>query len=44
MDDACSIFDNMQSRDVVSWNAMIAGYGQNRKEKEAIKLFYQMQQ
>ena len=44
MDDACSVFDSMQSRNVISWNAMIAGYAQNGNGKEALELFQQMQQ
>ncbi|OIT37998.1 PREDICTED: pentatricopeptide repeat-containing protein At3g16610 [Nicotiana attenuata] len=37
------IFDKMNKRDVVSWNAMIAGYGVHGHGKEAISLFYDMQ-
>ena len=44
IDDARSIFDNMESKDIISWNAMISGYGQNGNSKEAIELFQQMQQ
>src|SRR6185437_2435045 len=44
MDDALSVFNSMQSRDVVSWTAMIAGYAQSEKKKEALGLFGQMQQ
>eukprot|EP01018_Ginkgo_biloba_P006955 Gb_01588 [translate_table: standard] len=29
---------------VISWNAMVAGYAQNGHSEEAMKLFYQMQQ
>jgi pentatricopeptide repeat protein len=39
-----SIFDTMQSKDIVSWTAMIVGYTQNGKGIEALKLFEQMQQ
>jgi hypothetical protein len=31
MNDVQSIFDTMQSKDIASWNAMIAGYTQNGK-------------
>ena len=44
MNEAQSIFDTMQSKDIISWNAMIAGYRQNGKGIEALKLFEQMQQ
>ena len=44
IDDARSIFDNMESKNIVSWNAMISGYEQNGNSKEAIELFQQMQQ
>ena len=44
MNDARSIFDTLQSKDIVSWNAMIGGYRQNGKGTEALKLFEQMQQ
>ncbi|KAH8940749.1 hypothetical protein BDL97_14G001600 [Sphagnum fallax] len=44
IEDACKVFNNMPSRDVVTWNAMILGHvkcGQGQKELE---LFHQMQQ
>src|SRR5258708_2470616 len=43
MNDARSIFDNIQSKDVISWNTMISGYRQNGNGKESIELFQQMQ-
>src|SRR5260221_7930 len=43
MNDARSIFDNIQSKDIISWNAMISGYGQNGNGKESIELFKQME-
>ena len=43
MNDARSIFDNIQSKDIISWNAMISGYGQNGNGKESIELFQQME-
>src|SRR4051812_48946746 len=44
MNDARSVFDNMELKDIISWNAMIAGYGQNGKDREALELFNQMKQ
>ena len=44
MNEAQSIFDNMESRDIITWNAMISGYRQNGDGKESIELFKQMQQ
>ncbi|KAJ7569148.1 hypothetical protein O6H91_01G063500 [Diphasiastrum complanatum] len=43
-DDARELFNNMSERDVVSWNAMIAGYAQNGLGKEALALYEQMKQ
>eukprot|EP01018_Ginkgo_biloba_P029573 Gb_20749 [translate_table: standard] len=43
MEDAREIFEEMPERNVVSWNAMIAGYVQNGDGEEALKLFSQMQ-
>eukprot|EP01018_Ginkgo_biloba_P020817 Gb_00206 [translate_table: standard] len=40
---ARQLFDIMSKRNVVSWNAMIAGYTQNGHANEALTLFYQMQ-
>eukprot|EP01018_Ginkgo_biloba_P030238 Gb_09382 [translate_table: standard] len=37
------VFDRMSERDIVSWNAMIAGYAQNGHCDEALKLFREMQ-
>jgi pentatricopeptide repeat protein len=39
---ARQVFDKMSERDVVSWNAMIAGYAQNGHAEEALVLFHQM--
>ncbi|XP_057866931.2 pentatricopeptide repeat-containing protein At3g26782, mitochondrial [Cryptomeria japonica] len=36
------LFDKMCQRNVVSWSAMIAGYGMNGHEKVALELFFQM--
>eukprot|EP01018_Ginkgo_biloba_P019198 Gb_26689 [translate_table: standard] len=37
------LFDKMHQRDVVSWSAMIAGYGINGHGEDALALFNQMQ-
>jgi pentatricopeptide repeat protein len=37
-------FDKMLQRDIVSWNAVIAGYAQNEFSMEVLELFAQMQQ
>lgn len=39
-----SVFDKMEQRDVVSWNAMIAVYAHHEHDGEAIQLFWQMLQ
>eukprot|EP01018_Ginkgo_biloba_P003476 Gb_25272 [translate_table: standard] len=44
IDSARQLFDGMPEKDVVSWSAMIAGYGMNGHGKEALDLFLQMQQ
>eukprot|EP01018_Ginkgo_biloba_P018849 Gb_21580 [translate_table: standard] len=40
---ARQVFDNMSTRNVVSWNAMIAGYAQIGHVNETLTLFHQMQ-
>lgn len=40
---ANTLFRKMSSRNVVSWNAMIAGYAQNGYDNEALMLFSQME-
>lgn len=40
---ARQLFDNLPERNLISWNAMIAGYGQNGQASEALTLFHQMQ-
>lgn len=40
---ASQLFDCMSRRDVVSWNAMIAGYAQNGQATKALTLFHEMQ-
>ncbi|XP_057870782.1 pentatricopeptide repeat-containing protein At4g02750-like isoform X2 [Cryptomeria japonica] len=42
-DKACILFKKMHQRDVVSWNAMIAGYAQNGFFENALETFKQMQ-
>eukprot|EP01018_Ginkgo_biloba_P007740 Gb_39702 [translate_table: standard] len=43
MEKASVVFDKMRKRDTVSWTTMIAGYAQNGRGVEALKLFHQMQ-
>eukprot|EP01018_Ginkgo_biloba_P029526 Gb_22656 [translate_table: standard] len=40
---AYEVFTNMPERNEVSWNAMISGYAQHGRGKEALHLFEQMQ-
>eukprot|EP00253_Pinus_taeda_P025313 PITA_25313 len=42
INDARNVFDDMSQRDVVSWNAMIAGYFLNERCDEALNLFCEM--
>lgn len=42
IDIARKLFDKMSERDVVSWNAMIAGYVQNGYANDALNLFHQI--
>lgn len=39
---ARALFDQMQSRDLISWNVIIASYGIHGHGKEALSLFLQM--
>ncbi|KAJ6309141.1 hypothetical protein OIU76_018685 [Salix suchowensis] len=39
---ARALFNEMPERNVVSWNAMIAGYSQNNQPMEALELFHSM--
>ncbi|CAN6447240.1 unnamed protein product [Victoria cruziana] len=43
VDDARNVFEEMQDRDVVVWNAMVSGYAQNANGEEALKLLIKMQ-
>ncbi|XP_010506601.1 PREDICTED: pentatricopeptide repeat-containing protein At2g46050, mitochondrial-like [Camelina sativa] len=42
MSDARKCFESMVVRNVVSWNAMIVGFGQNGEGREVMRLFSQM--
>ncbi|XP_057861154.2 putative pentatricopeptide repeat-containing protein At3g23330 [Cryptomeria japonica] len=42
-EDAFQFFDSMPKRDVISWNAMIAGYAQNGHACEALTVYQHMQ-
>ncbi|GLJ25549.1 hypothetical protein SUGI_0489270 [Cryptomeria japonica] len=44
LDDACQLFNEMPERDVVAWNAMVAGYAQNGRIEDARELFDDMPQ
>ncbi|KAF3795132.1 Pentatricopeptide repeat-containing protein [Nymphaea thermarum] len=43
VDFACQVFDQMREKNVVSWNAMIAGLAQQGQFKEALAMFRKMQ-
>ncbi|KAL5216450.1 hypothetical protein ABZP36_007851 [Zizania latifolia] len=43
LDEARRLFDGMRSRDVVAWSAMISGYTQADRCREALNLFSEMQ-
>ncbi|XP_071731766.1 pentatricopeptide repeat-containing protein At5g50390, chloroplastic [Rutidosis leptorrhynchoides] len=42
IDDARNLFDKMPHKNVISWNALIAGYGNHGRGIEALELFKQM--
>ena len=44
MEFARHVFEKMPERDIVSWNAIIAGYVQNGNGTEALRLFCEMKQ
>ncbi|WJX49694.1 hypothetical protein P8452_36094 [Trifolium repens] len=44
IDDAKKVFDEMQQRDIASWNAMISGLAQGSRPNEAIDLFNRMKE
>ncbi|GLT53788.1 hypothetical protein SLA2020_270370 [Shorea laevis] len=43
VDTARRLFDQMDRRDVVAWSAMISGYSQANRCREALDLFHEMQ-
>ncbi|CAN1158485.1 Putative pentatricopeptide repeat-containing protein At3g49142 [Linum perenne] len=43
LNDARTVFDEMQFRDVVSWTSMLSAYGRSGQGHEAVELFSQMQ-
>lgn len=43
IDDARRVFDGIHDKDLIAWNAMIAGYSQNQRPAQAIELFRSMQ-
>ncbi|ESW26688.1 hypothetical protein PHAVU_003G140000 [Phaseolus vulgaris] len=42
IDEALYIFENMEGRDIVTWNTVISGYAQHGLAQEAISLFEEM--
>lgn len=42
LEQSCTVFDRMGGRDLVSWNAIIAGYAQNNHLSKAFFLFTEM--
>ena len=42
MERACTVFDGMLEKDIVSWSSMIQGYASNGLPKEALDLFFKM--
>ncbi|KAL7169966.1 hypothetical protein ACSBR2_034922 [Camellia fascicularis] len=43
MEDSFLVFSKLSERNIVSWNALICGYAQNGRGREAIDLFHEMQ-
>jgi pentatricopeptide repeat protein len=43
IEEARQVFDKMPERNLVSWNAMIAGFAQNGEGEEALNVFRQVQ-
>lgn len=41
--DARKVFDNLPTKNVISWTALIAGYSHNGRAEEALDLYEQMQ-
>lgn len=44
IDDARLVFDRLATRDVVTWNAMLAGYTQSGNSRKALDLYASMQE
>ncbi|KAJ4825518.1 hypothetical protein Tsubulata_022183 [Turnera subulata] len=44
VDKALTVFNQLPSRDLVSWTSMITAYGSHGQAEEALKLFSEMQQ
>ncbi|KAF7820523.1 pentatricopeptide repeat-containing protein [Senna tora] len=44
IEDARHVFDRMPCKNVISWNALIAGYGNHGQGEEAVDIFEQMLQ
>ncbi|KNA11825.1 hypothetical protein SOVF_131540 [Spinacia oleracea] len=42
IEDARNVFNRMASKNVISWNALIAGYGNHGRGEEAVELFDKM--
>ncbi len=42
MEDACKVFNKMSSRDVISWNAILAGFAMHGHGNKALEHFKQM--
>lgn len=44
MEDSLLVFNKLTEKNIVSWNAMINGYAQNGRSKEAIEIYDTMQE
>ncbi|KAH7440170.1 hypothetical protein KP509_04G094900 [Ceratopteris richardii] len=44
LEHACSAFESLIERDIVSWNALIAAYGNQGLDIDTIQIFYQLHQ
>ena len=44
LENARSIFDGMESKNIITWTTMIAAYGQHGNGKEALDLYHQMEE
>ena len=42
IDKAVDVFNRIPHKDVMSWTAMISGFGVNGQGENALKLFHQM--